>query len=218
MGALEKKYSTEIENLQEEVIRTKDELQQMTKLNIEAEGATKQAMMKLDKLENNRHAANKKIPELLNTMKKLWNGLQTPKEEQLDILINLLEKTDYSATFQSQYDHYQSKLALQLQLTQLSTRKDFLTYRIKSLTRVLIQSKTVGDPKGVDDEISDLKAELETVLRDFDKFSNIYKTAYNENFVQTLETTSQLTAKMKNVSSPQSQNIATAHGRTSSNI
>ena len=218
VSALEEKYSAEIENLQEEVIRTKDELQQMTKLNIEAEGATKQAMMKLEKVENNRKAVNTKIPELLNTMKKLWNGLQTPKEEQLNILINLLEKTDYSTTFQSQYDHYQSKLALQLQLTQLSTRKDFLSFRIKSLTRILTQNKSADDAKGVDNEISNLKKELENVLQDFDKFSNIYRTAYNENFVNTLETNSQLTGRSKTLSSPRNDRLATAYGQTSSNI
>jgi hypothetical protein len=73
---------------------------------------------------------------MLKTLRKLWEGLGTPVEEQVAVLASLLDVADYSPGMNERFETSQSKMSAQLQIMQLATRKDFLEFRLRCLNRL----------------------------------------------------------------------------------
>ena len=66
---------------------------------------------------------------------RVWAGLKTPANEQVETLEKLLATADPTDEMIAEYEKYNSQLSAQLPLIQMATRREYLKFRIKALRR-----------------------------------------------------------------------------------
>jgi hypothetical protein len=121
---------------------------------------------------------------------KLWQGLGTPSEEKVQVLIELLDCADHTPELSRRYETIQKRLSARLPIVQMLTRKQYIEYKLKYIQKFAVADTPGAEMSRADalasksallTELSELQGGIENAIRD-------YEQQFGERFVRPIST------------------------------
>lgn len=136
--------------------------------------------------EKDRKAGRASLASQRDSLLKLWQGLGTPSEEKVQVLIELLDSADHTPELSRRYETIQKRLSARLPLVQMLTRKQYIEYKLKYIQKFAVSDTPGAEMSRADAlasksaflmELSELQGAIENGIRD-------YENQFGERFVR----------------------------------
>jgi hypothetical protein len=192
-AALEGRYMNEIHTLAEDLATAREKMSQQSygllekqhenlkqgihsKLKQESEDESERRQ-RVEKIEG-----ESKIEEIKRSLFRLWEGMSTPLDQKVPVLLDLIESASYSPEFLSKLQAAEKRTGATVPILQLITRREYLLYRLKSVTQKQRDAMAGirvddGDDEPIDEaaknsllvEVNEVSVQLKSQLQEYEQ-------------------------------------------------
>ena len=128
--------------------------------------------------EKDKKAGRASLASQRDSLLKLWQGLGTPTEEKVQVLLSLLDSADYTPELARRYETIQKRLSARLPIVQMLTRRQFIEYKLKYIQKFAVsespgaemsRAEALSSKSSLLTELSELQGSIENAIRDYEQ-------------------------------------------------
>lgn len=204
VSVLETRYMGEIESLLSELADAREALTESENAVQKCEHELFEERRANDMLERknvegdrDRKAGRASLTTQRDNLIKIWQGLGTPTEERVQVLMTLLDCADYTPELAKKYEAVQKRFSARLPIMQLVMRRQKIEYKLKMIQKIanseqlqgneeMTRSEAMAAKPVLLTELNELRNSIEVMTRDYEmQYGEKFERAYASNIETT---------------------------------